>query len=321
MAARVNLDQASKAELINELENAAHFDFKGCVVAAELADHGIPLDSFFFRNQSTFKRAVANDIEEVFWNNADEDNSVDYLVFDLNREGIYDMLPEAVVHAQNRKRKGDEANYRLGLELRQQERDARKFFSPLENEFHHRSLKLDLVERELLKNNNPRRNREFFNYFFEDSSMLNDQQLLVLLHILPLSHKIRGDISLIALTISRIIGYKVLVTQNWAIKTFTLPANTAPVLGAGKLGSDTVLNELFSIPTRRFDVCVQDVQAADHKHFIGKGSYLNVLNFILPYFFPASAEYRIVLSPVKTDAALRLESADAYSFLGFNSYI
>ncbi len=316
-----NLDHISKAELIAELRDSGH-DYRASVVAAELADHGIPLDVFFFRNQSTFKRAVSNDIEDIFWNSGDDQgDGADYLVFDLNREGIYDMLPEAIAHQQARKRRPDEGNYKLGLELRRQERDARKFFSPLENEFHYRSLKLDMVERELLKNNSVRRNREFFNYFFEDSRALSDQQLLVLLHILPLSHKIRGDIELISLTISRILGYKVTVTQIWLLKTYFLPPHTAPALGEGSLGTDTVLNDLFSIPSRRFDVCIADVPAEAHKDFSGKGSYLNVLNFILPYFFAANAEYRIVLSPVKADAPFRLESADTYSFLGFNSYI
>jgi hypothetical protein len=314
------LDHISKSALIKELEDSNQ-DFKASVVAAELAGNGVPGESFFFRNQSTFKRPVSRDIEEIFWNNGEYDQGSDFLVFDLNREGIYDMLPEAMVHAQNRKRKMGEAAYKVGLELRKQERDARKFFSPLENEFHHRSFKLDVVERELLKNNNPRRNREFFNYFFEDSSALNDQQLLVLLHILPLSQKIRGNANLIGLTLSRILGFRVIISQQWTIRTYVLPPGVAPTLGDGKLGTDTVLNDLASVVVRRFDVGIMDVPAKEYKDFSGKGKHLNVLNFILPYFFPANTEYQIVLNPRKADEAFTLSNEDANSFLGFNSYI
>src|SRR6476661_7698802 len=130
------LDHIRKSDIIKELEDFNQ-DFKASVVAAELAGNGVPGDAFFFRNQSTFKRAVSKDIDSIFWNNGEYDQGPDYLVFDLNREGIYDMLPEAMVHTQNRKRTVDEAAYKVGLELRKQERDARKFFSPLENEFHH----------------------------------------------------------------------------------------------------------------------------------------------------------------------------------------
>jgi hypothetical protein len=314
------LDHISKSDLIKELEDS-NLDFKASVIAAELAGNGVPGDAFFFRNQSTFKRAVSKDIEDIFWNNGEYDQGSDYLVFDLNREGIYDMLPEAMVHTQNRKRTENEAAYKIGLELRKQERDARKFFSPLENEFHHRSFKLDVVERELLKNNNPRRNREFFNYFFEDGSALNDQQLLVLLHILPLSQKIRGNAKLIGLTLSRILSYKAVISQQWTIRTYVLPVGVAPTLGEGRLGTDTVLNDLASVVARRFDVAIMDVPAKDYKDFSGKGKHRNVLNFILPYFFPANTEYQIVLHPQKADARFRLSHEDANSFLGFNSYI
>ncbi len=315
------MNHINKADLVAELRDSGH-DYRASVVAAELADHGIPLDNFFFRNQSTFKRAVANDIDNIFWNNGGEDGEgADYLVFDLNREGIYDMLPEAIVHSQARKRRTDEPNYKVGLELRKQEREARKFFSPLENEFHHRSLTLDRVEREMLKNNNPRRNREFFNYFFEDSSLLSDQQLVILLHILPLSHKIRGDAALIGLTITRIIGYKVEISRQWTMKTYILPPFTAPKLGDGVLGSDTVLNDIHVTPKRRFDVNIMDVPPTAYKDFTGKGTYRAILEFILPYFFPADAEYGVVLHPPKDEALLRIEEGDAFSFLGFNSYI
>jgi hypothetical protein len=315
------LGHIDKSALLGELEAFSGHDFKASVMAAELTNSGLHPDALFFRNQSTFRRAVSKDVEDVFWNNGTDEPGTDYLIFELNREGIYDMLPEAVVHTQARRSQGEEAAYKAGLELRRQERDARKFFSPLENEFHHRSLKLDMVERELLKNDNPRRNREFFNYFFEDSSALSDQQLLVLLHILPLSHKIRGNTALIGLTLSRILGYKVRVTQQWAMRTYSLPADTAPALGVGKLGTDTVLNELFTIPAQRYEVCVMNVPAAAYKDFSGKGRHMNVLNFILPCFFAANADYQIILNPHKDDASFRLTDESKHSFLGFNSYI
>lgn len=304
-------------QLIKELEQIFH-DFKADVVAAELVDNNVPADTIFFRNQSTFKRPVANDIEEIYWNDTEEQDN--FLVFELNREGIYDMLPEAVVHRQNRKVK-DEDRTRAGLELRKQERDARKFFSPLENEFHHRGMRLDMAERELIKNSNPRRNRQFFNYFFEDSSALSDEQVLILLHILPLSHKIRSDVGLISLTLSRILNYDVVVTQKWKHTTFNLPGDIAKPLSEGHLGIDTVLNDHFRIATRYYEVRVIGLSIEDYHLFTGKGKHLTVLNFMLPYFFPAGAEW-IIANEVSADRAPLHVSDDSHaSFLGFNSYI
>lgn len=304
-------------QVIKELEQIFH-DYKADVVAAELVDNNVPVDRIFFRNQSTFKRPVANDIQSVYWN--DTEDSEPFLVFDLNREGIYDMLPEAVVHRQS-KRSKDEERSKMGQELRQQERDARKFFSPLENEFHHRGMRLDMTEREMIKNSNPRRNRQFFNYFFEDSSALNDEQLLILLHILPLSHKIRSDVDLISLTATRILNYDIVVTQKWKRTKFDLPEHLVKPLSTTHLGIDTVLNDHFSIPTRYYEVLVNGLSVDDYHLFTGNGKHLTALNFMLPYFFPAGAEW-IIATAVQSDTAPLHVSDDTHaSFLGFNSYI
>lgn len=90
-----------KKGLIAALESFGH-DFKASVVAAELTDNGISPETFFFKNRSTFKRPVSRDIEGISWH--DMDDSQAHLVFELNREGIYDMLPEALIHGQSRKK-------------------------------------------------------------------------------------------------------------------------------------------------------------------------------------------------------------------------
>ena len=317
LAEKDNIDFTRKAVLLEELGTLSQ-DFKASVIAAEIAEHGIASESFFFRNQSTFKRPVSRDIEEIFWSEAD--NAPSRLVFDLNREGIYDMLPEALIHNQATQKRAENAT-KLGNELRRQEKDARNFFSPLENEFHYRSLKLDVIERELLKNNNPRRNREFFHYFFEDSSILTDRQLLLLLYILPLSHKIRSNLDLMGLTITRILNYTVIVSARWLNRQHRLPEASVSHLGDGNLGVDTILSDNCIVPSRYYDVTVTGISTEDYPHFRNKGKHINVLNFILPYFFSAGADYGITLqcTPEAADFATADDSANNY--LGFNSYI
>lgn len=310
-------DEEEKKHLIDQIRQIT-IDYKVGVIAAELVENKVSADTIFFKNQSSFKRSVSKDISAVYWNNAEDAPS--NLVFELNREGIYDMLPEALSHSQTKKSK-TESNARRSQELRKQEKDARNFFSPLENEFHHRALKLDTIERELLKSNNHRRNRQFFSYFFEESSMLTDQQVLVLMHILPLSHKIRGDEQLIALTATRILGYKVSVVKRWRNKQYKMPENADLNLGERMLGINSILNEQFEIASRYFEVTIHQIPVGEHHHFIGKGKHLNVLKFILPYFFPSNADFGILLEAKKEERQMRSSDEENFSFLGFNSYI
>ena len=136
------------------------------MVAGEIIDHGVPQEIIFFKNLSLFHRFVSREIDNYSWDTTVE-NEPDQLVFELNKEGLYDMLPEAVVHDQGNRKKGDTSHDDF-KEQRRQEKNARKFFSPIENEFARRILYFDLIEKELYKNSNKTKNRQFFEYFFYD---------------------------------------------------------------------------------------------------------------------------------------------------------
>lgn len=294
------------------------FDFKASVVAAELAGNGLSPEAFFFRNQSSFRRPVARDIEDIYWSNGDDRDK--RLIFDLNREGIYDMLPEAVVHQQGGRKKTGDAT-KLGNELRREERDARNFFSPLENEFHVRAFMLDMLERELLKNSNPSRNREFFHYFFEDSSLLSDRQLLVLLHIIPLCHKIRGDLGLIGLSLSRILNYPVEASFVYKQERLLLINNGLGSLGDAELGVNFIVSNGCSAILPEYEIRIMDVAAEDFASFGYRGKHRNVLDFILQYFLPAGARYTLIPQCLSNESDMLTAGGERESFLGFNSYI
>ena len=305
-----------KAVMLHELRAIIH-DFKASVIAAEVAEAGLDLEKIFFRNQSSFRRRTSRDVEYISWN--ESEGFPTQLIFDLNREGIYDMLPEALVHSQTSRDAGQAVKQHN--ELKAQEKQARDFFSPLENEFAHRGLILDIIERELLKNDNPERNREFFEYFFGNSSMLTDKQVVILMHILPLCHKIRGDVALIGLTISRIIGYPITVASKWVSKKIAINNSGRKRANSDVLGIGLTLNDSCSVPVLTYDIAISDVYADSYKAFSERGKHYNVLSFILPYFFPADADVNISLHYTEREEKLMTFGDDAICFLGFNAYI
>ena len=294
-------------------------DFKAAVVAAEVTSTSLDADDVYFRNQSTFKRQVSKDIAGIFWSDA-EDLSYQ-LVFDLNREGIYDMLPEAVAHSQaSSKRSSNDAGIRHGIILRQEEKNARIFFSPIENEFAHRGLRLDTMERELLSNDNPSRTRQFFEYFFGDSSILTDNQVVVLSYILPLCHKIRGDAGLVSVAVSKILGYKVQVEQYQSSQITTVLSPTPP-LGDNLLSIDSVLGDGFRAPVSQYVIRIADVASSEFSDFHGGGKHANVITFITDYFFPADAQISVQPECADEEKYMSIPDGDSISILDFNSYI
>lgn len=312
----VSLNEEAEEQLMLVLKGISR-DYKATAIAAELATQNISPELFYFRNQSTFKRPYSRDVAGISWSKTEDGTA--RLVFELNREGIYDMLPEAVAHSQARRATADAT--RMGNELRREEREARAFFSPLENEFHCRSLNLDEMERALLRNTDPAKAREFFHYFFEDASALSDTQLLVLLYILPLSHKIRNDLTLIGVTLTRIIGLPVSVAPRWAAGQHRVEDGALQPLGESRLGIDAIMGEVCTVPELHYDIHIRDIPPGDYHYYTGTGKMHNVLCFMLPYFFSASAVYHLDLHCTEARAPLVAASDDSWSFLGFNSYI
>ncbi len=302
--------------LIKELRLIT-LDYNASVIAGEIIDHGVSQESICFKNRSIFKRFVSKEIESIYWDRVE--NEPDQLVFDLNKEGLYDMLPEAVIHAPGTKKKGEEYSDEF-KEQRQQEKDARKFFSPIENEFAQRILDFDLIERELFKNNNKVKNRQFFEYFFGKSDMLNDQQLLTLIHVLPLSHKIRSDLKLISLTLSKILNYHVIVTKQFCRQKLICDDISKTPTGIQTLGVDMILSDFIISYSWKYKIQIQEVPIDDFKTFIPSGKNRNIIDFVISFFFPVTSDIEIETLAPASNKDLCISPTNI-CYLGFNSYI
>src|ERR1039458_624816 len=95
-----------KGLLTAELQSLSH-DYKATVIAAELMDNGLSADDIYFKNISQFKRFVSKDVESAVWSNNEQ--MPDQLVFEVNKEGLYDMLPEGITHSSSQKKSEKEA--------------------------------------------------------------------------------------------------------------------------------------------------------------------------------------------------------------------
>ncbi len=313
------LSNGDREILLNEVLSITE-DYKANVIAAELVDHGLPADDIFFRNVSIFRRFISKDVNSISWADRDNENEEDQLVFELNREGLYDMLPEGVVHAKGRRSAANDGQNEF-LIHRKQEEHARKFFSSFENEFHQSSLQLEIIERDLYSNKNTQSTRKFFEYFYGNSKFLTDIQVLTLLHILPLSNKIRADVKLISETLSKILTYNIVVVKQ-KNKPHILKSNVHMAsLDNAFLGVDSVISESCIVHSFCYDLMVYDIPFEEYADFGDGGKCRNVINFIIPYFFPVSAEINIILLPEEDCKYLKTAAAREHSFLGFNSYI
>lgn len=306
----------NKELLLDEFQSIS-FDFSANVIAAEFVDNGLRKEHIFFNNLSIFKRFTSKDVESLLWK--EDENEPACLVFNVNREGLYDMLPEGLVHSQPAQTPGKEVN-EFNFH-RAQERYARQFFSVFENEFHFLSLQLEIIEREIVANKNYKRNRKFFEHFFGNSSFLNDSQILTLIYILPLASKIRGNARIISETIFKVLNYKVSVEKKSRKKKLELNDSYTAHLDNCVLSIDTVLSDQCEVNEIYYELSIFDITDEDYVYFIRNGKYYNLIHFMLPYFFPVNTEIVITLKSFEDCKYLKTSTTESLCFLGFNSYI
>jgi hypothetical protein len=295
----MKLFQENMMQNVAEL-NQLKIDYKSAVVGAEIVENGYSYDELAFKNLSIFKRFVSKEIEKI----SIEENEGIYspLTIEINRESLYDMIPEAVSHPAGKKHK-DETTSEEFIRHKQEEEDARTFFNPIENEFQRRILSFELLERELLFNANKKKDRQFFEYFFGNSSILDDRQMQTLLYILPLSYKIRADKKLISLVLSKILNFNVQVHKKFVCHQIRMDDQYASekILGVYQI-------QIYDIPVDLFP------------SFRNDGSNLNIINFVIDYFFPVNAEVQIVPNILQLDKSITL-SDQSIHYLNYNTYL
>jgi hypothetical protein len=294
--------------------NQLKIDYKSAIVAAEMIENGYPFNEIEFKNLSIFKRFVSKEIEKITLEEIEDQPS--QLVIEINREGLYDMLPEAISHPAGKKHK-DETTSEEFARHKEEENDARTFFNPIENEFQNRILYFELLERELLFNTNKKKDRQFFEYFFGNSSILDDRQMQTLLYILPLSYKIRGDQKLISLALSKILNYNVEVTKKYVNCKIEI---TEDQESDKCLGVNFVLSNFTSIHYWQYTINIYDVPVDIFPTFTNNGANLNIINFVIDYFFAVNADVAIVPHILQIDKSITLSEHNIH-YLNFNTYL
>lgn len=310
-----------QVEDLVEAHSSMQGDFLAEIMAAEMIKGGFSPERLYFRALGTFRRPVGRDVEslELF---TPHENASPFVHIEVNREGLYDMLPESIFHFREKK---DPRNEKTAIlesikKVREEEADARKFFGPFENEFYHLRLLVELKKRMLLQAGADHDNRVFFESVYGNSALLDDQQVLALLYILPLVHRVRGDLKNMALCIKTLIRQQVYIHLKKYNNENHYSGNI-PGLGTALLGVDSVTGPEFVSGDSFYEIHISELPGAEVKHFLEDGFYYAILSYLCKYLFPAGAEYNFVLHIRKEDRYPVLSGDEKESYLGFNTYL
>jgi hypothetical protein len=298
---------------------SAENDVKAESIFALLLRNGFELDQFITRNKSTFSRPNGKDIEQVYF---DESSKIeDFLSVELNRNGLYDYLPEGLFHQQT-----DSVSKQIRVDewVKQArgnkviEDETRKFFLPIEHEVFLSRLKLEDKEISLLESMQQQNAANLLFHFWGIKYSKQVKGLNLLVYLLPMLEKIVGNLSLTQACYEIILGEEVSIDKVFN-NSNAIDVDDPFTLEGSFLGQNTVIGNATpsGFPILKFTI-------GPLKHFklsdyLQKGVLFQTLELLHSYFLPVEADIEVEIIPNAIEKSFVLEEKSENCRLGYIS--
>ncbi len=311
---------------IPEIVQNILFDIKAEALIADLIENGLQSEDFITIPKGTFKRRYSRDID--FTDEIKFENGQKVVRFFLNRDGVYDSLPEGLFHEKTVKsEKESDKISKESKKLKAEEKAVREFFLPFENEIFFQQIQLELEERNILSRFSENLFDDIYPEFWNLDKSLNRKYVSRMVLLLHFSHRIAGDCGLIAKCLETILEEKVTVriVRNSNLKSRTIGGNNSSekncLLGQGKLGVSFVSGEKFDDLGKTMEFSIGPLKNTSVEEYLEKGAVSEFLKCFFSYFIPAELDVTsdIIVEELKQNFILN--EMGGGSVLGFDSAI
>jgi len=270
-------------------------DLKVEFLLYELLKTGLDIDDVIINPLGNFRRRYRRDVAGMEIREY-KDSNRQYLQLDINRNGIYDLLPKGLFHQpRNRKENLTRAQVIEEYNLQQEvEKEARLFFLPFEQELYRLALMLESEERESIFDvRNVLNNREFIR-FWGIPGIFNGQQLCNLLYILPLVSFIVGDPHLTRLCFESILNDRVEIRASSPLDHEVTVADPA-MLNVARVGVDFLVEHNYRDVSPCTDIFIYPAAREDLEAYLEGGTKKKMLDFLTGYFIPYENDLKVIL--------------------------
>lgn len=310
---------------LNHFTNSFDSDFKFEVVVASLIEQGCDPELIRIIRSGIARRAVAKDIERI----EEKYNDVDfreYTHIHVNREGIYDILPEGLFHKQiHRQRFRDaQSDTEDAVEQikihREQEFFARRFFQVFEQSIDQMLVEVYQTE---MRYDRKTTDKEFVELFFQYWSvlkLLEHRQAVAFMYVIPLLSRIRQHLDEVSESLTLILDVPV------SIGKIKLPVKKADSqfeshLGKAGLGENLVLGDTFDDGIDDLKITIGPVSAGRMRGFLETAHEHTILLMLLDIFLPDETFFILNYKIDPEDSIFTLSDEHQSTYLGINSFI
>jgi hypothetical protein len=268
-------------------------DLKLEFILGELMESGLDPDEVVVNALGIFRRRYGKDIASGEIREY-RTSRRKYLNIDVNRDGMYDLLPNGLFHQPlNRTKNITPAQAIEEYKLQKQiEKDTRLFFLPFEQELYRLLLFLEAEERRSIFDIRNVFRSEVFIDFWKIPGFLNERQTCNLLYLLPLASSIVGNYRLTKLCLESILNDRFEIAESLPLN-HTVPETGYGVLNNVYLGENFVIGENYREVSYGLDVYIHPIDKDDIISYLEGGRKLKILQFMFDYFLPFECDVTI----------------------------
>ena len=277
------------------------FDLRAEVVLANLIENGLNQDVILVSSNGLFKRKFSRDLENL--SAFDGSKKKKYLVAGVNREGIYDSLPQALTHQGRRAKKTTKAGKEMAgesKERREEEKAAKRFFQPFETEFFQQRIEVEMAERAIL--NGFMRNSRYtmlMNEFWQLPPILSEWQKVVFIYLVPVIYKAAGDLALAKACYEAILNVEVNFKVKYGLEQ-VVPQSGGASNGGLMLGINFVCGKEFYDDSAYYEIAIGPLSGEQLPSYLPGGPGIEVVNFLNSFFLPFDVESRFKITTAPT---------------------
>lgn len=303
--------------ILQHIESSAqylcHFteELRTEVIAGILLDLGFTEQDILISRNSSFYKPKIPDLLKVSTQKDKPCRPV--LELQLSRDSIYDLLPQAVFHEYS-SYSGEEissvkiaiAQYKLRLS---EERVARQFFMPLENEFFFQQVHIEQNEKKWIANVEVLKDLmgEGWKLELPKNFMVKFTSLLPYVHLFPLNS------STTEVFLKWIFDESISISQKCVCKPISIKENS--LKGFPSLGIDMILGLSYWSDMPQWEVCIN---LSNPAYFVPGGAYRRVLDVCFKYLFPFEVDIEMVFKISDTGFNNCIGQENCSSFIGYN---
>jgi hypothetical protein len=304
--------------------NHLRHDIKVEVIIAEIIENGLNPSDIIIIPDGSFKRRYSRDIN--FAEVITFENGQTALGIHVTRDGLYDCLPEAMFHDQSDEpyTSGHDMA-RLSKKQKMEEKEARRFFLPYENEIFQQRIQLELKERKFLQRFSENLFDDIYPHFWKLDRSLPKKLVSRLVLILHLTHKILGNNDLTAKCLGVILEEEVSINiLRKKVSGKDAPGFTDKKLaglGLTGLGENFICGDYISNSDPVMEFMIGPLQNSHIEDYLENGAYSGFLNCFYGFFVPVEMDTLTTVKISDNQYHFSLNDDQAKVILGYNAGI